>query len=210
MANKNRVVVPSYQRIAVDIANDIVNGRYIIGQKLSGRSTLAGHYGVSSETIRKAVCILQDVGIVTVIKGSGIEIRSLEDAVKFTEQYQKLESISDIRKSIHTWIERQKEERETLLQNIEHLLEITERYEEINPFTPFRVHITGSMKNIGKKSAELMFWQKTGATIIAIKRENDTILSPGPYADFQVNDIIYFVGDKECYERVKNLFSENS
>ena len=207
MAGKAKIVVPSYQKIAVDIAEDITDGRYVVGQKILGRSTLASQYKVSSETIRKAVCILQDIGIVTVTKGSGIVISSVENAVKFIGQYQTVRSVGDIRRDVANWANRQKEEREELLANIEKLLEITERYEEMNPFLPHRLQITETMKNIGKKSSEIMFWQNTGATIIAIKRNKEIILSPGPYAEFHVHDIIYFIGEKESYDRVKKLFT---
>ena len=38
-----RIEVPVYQQIAVDIASKIVNGKYQIGEKIIGRSTLASY-----------------------------------------------------------------------------------------------------------------------------------------------------------------------
>ena len=40
---KNEIIdeVPVYQKIAIDIAKKIINGKYSLGEKLSGRSTLA-------------------------------------------------------------------------------------------------------------------------------------------------------------------------
>ena len=78
MGSIKKIVAPAYQRIAVDIANSIADGKYTVGQRISGRTTLASHYGVSPEAIRKAVCILQDVGVLSVTQGSGIEILSME------------------------------------------------------------------------------------------------------------------------------------
>ena len=37
---------PAYLKIALDIASRIVNGDFIEGKKLSGRSTLVGIYNV--------------------------------------------------------------------------------------------------------------------------------------------------------------------
>ncbi|WP_369074759.1 cation:proton antiporter regulatory subunit, partial [Klebsiella pneumoniae] len=34
---------------------------------------------------------------------------------------------------------------------------------------------------MGKTAAETKFWQNTGATIVAIKRGDELIISPGPY-----------------------------
>ena len=86
MGSIKKIVAPAYQRIAVDIANSIADGKYTVGQRISGRTTLASHYGVSPETIRKAVCILQDVGVLSVTQGSGIEILSLENTIEFIDK----------------------------------------------------------------------------------------------------------------------------
>lgn len=206
MSNKNKVVSPVYQQIAIDIAQNIVNGKYTVGEKLSGRSTLASHYGVSPETIRRAVYILQDVGVLRVENGRGIEIVSKENTFKFLEQYQHVVAISQVKNNIKDWVKRQKEEAEVLMENVSRLLDATERYNENNPFTPFAIHLTADMKNLGKTSADVNFWQNTGATIIAIKHESDLILSPGPYASFEADDILYFIGEETCLERVKKLF----
>ena len=44
---KNEIIdeVPVYQKIAIDIAKKIINGKYSLGEKLSGRSTLASESG---------------------------------------------------------------------------------------------------------------------------------------------------------------------
>lgn len=206
MGNRNKIVSAAYQQIAVDIAKNIINGKYTVGQKLSGRSTLASHYSVSPETIRRAVYILKDVGIVKIEKGSGIEIVSIDSAFKFIEQFEEVQNIGDIKIDILNWIKKQKEDQDVLMNSISSLLDITERYSEINPFTPFALQIKSDMNHIGKTSSEVNFWQNTGATIIAVKRDQDIILSPGPYTSFNENDILYFIGNNECLERVKKLF----
>ena len=50
---------PVYKNIALDIANKIINGEFKVGEKISGRSTLAGVYNVSPETIRRAIALLE-------------------------------------------------------------------------------------------------------------------------------------------------------
>ena len=57
---------PRYEKIALDIANAIYKGQYEEGEKIYGRSTLAGTYNVSPETIRRAIKILEDVGVVII------------------------------------------------------------------------------------------------------------------------------------------------
>lgn len=66
MANKHKIAEPIYQKIAIDIASKIAAGKYKAGEKIYGRSMLAAHYAVSPETIRRAMFMLQDVGIVAI------------------------------------------------------------------------------------------------------------------------------------------------
>ena len=51
---------PRYQQIAADIAAKIAGGEYKIGDKIFARSSLASQYHVSSETARRAICVLCD------------------------------------------------------------------------------------------------------------------------------------------------------
>ena len=65
---KNEIIdeVPVYQKIAIDIAKKIINGKYSLGEKLSGRSTLASENRVSPETIRKSEYILKEFDILNI------------------------------------------------------------------------------------------------------------------------------------------------
>ena len=72
---------PKYQQIAADIAAKIVDGHYRVGEKIYARSSLASQYGVSSETARRAVCVLSHLKIVEATKGSGVIIKSYENAI---------------------------------------------------------------------------------------------------------------------------------
>lgn len=199
---------PVYQKIAIDIAKKIINGKYTLGERLSGRSTLASEYRVSPETIRKAVYILKEFDILNISKGSGIEIKSIENAIRYIEQYGESQTIATIKKEIYDLVKKQREENERLLQSVERLLDLTEKYEAINPFNPLAIQITKNMNFIGKTSAQVMFWNHTGATIFAIKHGTETILSPGPQTIFQEGDILYFIGDEKSYDRVKNFFTD--
>ena len=51
-SKKKRDSVAIYAKIAMDIANRIVNGEIPEGKRLSGRSLMSSEYGVSPETIR--------------------------------------------------------------------------------------------------------------------------------------------------------------
>jgi K+/H+ antiporter YhaU regulatory subunit KhtT len=197
----------AYRQIATDIAQDIVKGKYVRGQKLFGRSVLASYYHVSSETIRKAVFILKDMGILDTEKGSGIEVLSLEKAQEFIDRYNEVEKISSAKQEIMHWAERQAQETGELIEKIQFVIHTAERLKTIHPFTPYEITITADSIVLGKTADELQFWQNTGATIIAIRRSGTVILSPGPYATFHKDDIFYIIGtDRSYVASLKLLF----
>lgn len=205
MENKNKIQTPRYQKIAVDIASKIANGKYNIGDKIYARSSLASQYGVSSETARRAICVLSDLDIVTSEKGSGVTIKSYENAVRFIKQYQDVQTIHDIKKNILDSVNRQKKELEFFDECLTDLIAKTDRFRSLNPFMPFQITITSDTPFLNKNISDLNFWQNTGATVIGIKRNDDLLLSPGPYASMHEHDVLYFIGDDICLERVTNF-----
>jgi len=207
--NKVRIAVPRYQQIAVDIASKIVNGNYNVGDKVYARSALAAQYGVSSETARRAICILSDLDIVISEKGSGVLIKSYENATKFIKQYQDVSTINDIKKSMIQSVERQKKEMELLNSHINDLISKTEHFRSINPFVPSQIQINSGMFYLNKTIGDISFWEHTGATVVAFKRDDEITVSPGPYAVLKEDDILYFVGQEDTLERVNNFLYPN-
>ncbi len=203
MENKFKITSPRYQQIAADVAAKIVDGKYRIGDKIYARSSLASQYGVSSETARRAICVLSDLNIVDTSKGSGVTIKSYENAIKFVKQHDDINTISNLKQDIIDSVDRQKKEIKFLYGCLSDLIDKTDRLRSVNPFTPFQVEITSATPYINKSASDINFWHNTSATIIAIRRNDSLLMSPGPYAVFQENDIFYFVGDENCIERVK-------
>ncbi|MDD3169755.1 MAG: GntR family transcriptional regulator, partial [Eubacteriales bacterium] len=110
MDSKIKIVPPKYQQIAVDIAAKIVDKHYEIGGKVYARSALAIQYGVSSETARRAINVLSDMDIVEVTKGSGVVIKSYENAVRFIKQHKDIQTLHDLKNKILKRVEQQIEE----------------------------------------------------------------------------------------------------
>lgn len=202
MAERIKITTPRYQQIAADIAAKIVNGEYKIGDKLFARSFLATQYAVSSETARRAISVLQDLKIVKATKGSGVLIISYEEAVRFVHQFRDVKGISDLRQDIMDSVERQAKEMEYFNDTLNHLIQQTERFHNINAFAPFKIEIDDKTPYLNQSVSDLNFWHHTTATIIAIRREDVIMLSPGPYAKLEAGDIYYFVGDQDCLGRV--------
>lgn len=100
MANKTKDnVLPKYEQIAADIAYKIVSGDYAEGSKIYARSSVGSQYGVSSETARRAMCVLADWDIVEIEKNSGVTIKSADNAKKFSTAAGTYDVDSDIKKT---------------------------------------------------------------------------------------------------------------
>ncbi|MBC2581008.1 TrkA C-terminal domain-containing protein [Clostridium sp. DJ247] len=207
MSNET-ITKPVYQQIAIDIANRIISGALPVGTKLHGRSTLASHYNVSPETIRRSVILLNDMGIVEVSKGSGIVVKSVDKCINFIDKFKDLDSISSLKKEISDLVTERRNIENKLELAIDKLKDYSNRFNSTNPFVPFEFQIVKGSSLIGKTTSEVKFWQNTGATIIAIRRNNQLVLSPGPYAVFNENDVFIAIGDENAYLRIKKFMQE--
>ena len=96
-----------YQQLASDIASRIAEGSYQVGDKIFARSSLASQYQVSSETARKAVCVLAELGIVEAEKGSGVTVKSRENALLFISRKREAKTLSHLKNSILEKAEKQ-------------------------------------------------------------------------------------------------------
>ena len=203
------IIKPVYQQIAIDLANRISSGEFKVGDRLFGRSSLAGHYNVSPETVRRSVILLQDMNIVEAHQGRGIIITSRENAYKFTEKFKNIDTINTIKTSIIDLIDSKNKLDEELTSNFRKLLDFSERFININPFSPYEIEITRECNYIGKTIGDLNIWQHTGATIIGIKRDNKIILSPGPYATLLKKDVFIYIGEESSYNRIYDYLYKN-
>ena len=57
---RQAVVPAQYLQIALDLATRIARGELAEGSRIYGRSVMASEYGVSPETIRRALRLLAD------------------------------------------------------------------------------------------------------------------------------------------------------
>ena len=203
--SKNKVAVPRYQQIAVEIASRIASGEYQIGEKIYARSSIASQYGVSPETARRAICVLCDLDIVASEKGSGVTIISHQNAVDFIKQYSKRQTIESIKENLVQSIARQKKEMDVFNACLSELIDASEHFRSINPFMPFEVRITNQCAYLNKTLQEIQFWQHTGATVLAVRRQERVLKSPGPYVVLLEHDILYFLPQDDSAQRVKEF-----
>lgn len=203
-----KIDAPIYAKIALDMAGRIYRGEFKEGEKIHGRSMLAGEYQVSPETIRRAMNLLEDMDIIRVYQGSGIMVNSRKNASKYIENFQNKESIHTLRMEMHKLLEQKREIESQILDINEKIIDYANRLKHSNPIQPIEIDIFPDCRWIGKTVSETKFWQNTGATIVGIRRGGSIILSPGPYAAFEKDDTLLVIGDGGVVERVKNFMQE--
>ncbi len=192
------VMSPVYSQIALDIALRISKGELKENTKVYGRSVMASEYGVSPETIRRAMKLLEDMEIIEVKHNSGAMILSAEKARLYVNKHGEQNDIRVQQKELNTLLLQQVELGRRIADVAGSIVRINERFSKTTPFPNYEAILPEGCPLIGKSLGELKFWQQTGATVIAIKRESRIILSPGPYAALEEKDILLFVGDVSC------------
>lgn len=69
---------PAYRRIADTIAERLASGTYEAGARLPSESQFCAEFGVSHMTLRRALNVLADRGLVSAAKGRGTFVRALD------------------------------------------------------------------------------------------------------------------------------------
>ncbi|MGL4571675.1 MAG: TrkA C-terminal domain-containing protein [Clostridium sp.] len=199
---------PAYLKIAMDIASRIVNGDFLEGEKLSGRSTLVSLYNVSPETIRRSIALLKDMNVVVVEEKSGIRILSKENANEFLKKFRTKSEFTNIKEDIYNLLNEKKVLEKNLESNIQNLIEFATQLRNVGLIVPYESLVQPNSLIIGKSLGELNFWHNTGATIIGIKRDDQLFLSPGPYFTINEGDIVVYVGENDdVINKVKNYIT---
>lgn len=207
-----QVVAPAqYLQIALDIATRIASGEMPVGSRIYGRSVMASEYSVSPETIRRALRLLADMKVVDVKPQSGAIVLSSDNARRYIENF---DESADVHK-LHTEFKNLLGEYEKMNRKLIGLATAMVKSRSTftsasQPFINYEVPVPKNSPLIGKSIGTLQFWQSTGGTIVAIRRGQTVILSPGPYAELYDGDVIILVGNPAAAEAAHRLVNQRS
>lgn len=205
MIRHSNTKFPAYAQIALDIAARIARGELKEETKVSGRSTMSSEYGVSPETIRRAMILLEQTGIVHVAEKSGVIIKSKDKALTYLQHYSYEAGVDLLKDDLKDAMSRKVKIDKEINQIINQIIDMTDRFSNSDPLNKFEVVVPESSWLIGKTLKETRFYQKTKATVIALKRNRQLFASPGPDVIFYENDVIVLVGKIDSGEDVKRF-----
>lgn len=197
-----------YTRIAISLAERIASGQLKEGEKISGRSKLSPEYNVSPETIRRALRLLADMKVVEVKEQSGVYVLSADNARRYLHNFEDKTDMRGKQQQLRQLLARQEQLNRQMTELCRDILDETSQTPDGLP--NYSCRIPEDWANSGTTVGALRFWQATGATIVAIRRNLSYIVSPGPYAELYGGDTMIFVGDAKAREAVSRFFSGTS
>ncbi len=202
--NQTQVHLARYITIAVDIATRIVRGEYRIGQKIFGRSTLAGKYNVSPETIRRALTLLHERDIVDVMPGVGVIVKSDRAAREYLADYNQKKVLLEIQERLEVLLkQREKLNREIdrlTNQLLDYTFTMAGRLQKLE-----EVAVPPDSPLLGRSLAEAEIRARTGATVLSIYRNGHEIVSPEADITLKAKDVLLVVGTQESAEMVRQM-----
>lgn len=182
-----------YLSIAYQIAKRIVSGELAEGRRLSGRTLLSSEYQVSSETIRKAIKVLETYGVVESKERSGIVILSAKAAESYMGRYV---TQKEDRRLIKDTEEALKElsHAESKAQHLARKL-ISVTRTGFFPFDFFTLDVDETNPHVGKTLQELDLKRQTGALVIGYEKAGLFYQNPEATLLIEAAMTLYLLGD---------------
>jgi|GEM_PF-1491690 DNA-binding transcriptional regulator YhcF (GntR family) len=193
--------VPVFEQIAYELACKIKNDELKLEQKIRGRTIIASEFSVSSETVRKALALLEKQGVVEIKEQSGVYVKSKAEAIKYIAMHhQNFET------------EKQFEEIEELLKNnIQTNKDLQLKFKQIKknnnlhksvlPINTFSIVIKKYDAFLSKDFSIDEFELITGGNIFGIVRKDLIISGVKRSFTFQVGDEIFISGGESVKQK---------
>ena len=200
---------PMYHSIALDIAQRVVNNEFPVGSRISGRTLLASHYNVSSETIRKAISLLKDANIVSVSQGKEVVVLSIEEAYPFIMHHKSMQSVYSLKQELEGLLAQKQGIDKRLQEIFSEIIGYSDQLKNLNPYNPIEIKVPLRSHIVGRTIADIKLWQSTGATLVAIRRNSEINISPGPAVTIQADDRLIIVGKSNILQKLTHFIERN-
>lgn len=182
-----------YEEIAADVASRIIQREWQEGQRLFGRSSLAGLYKVSPETIRRAVALLHSHGVVSAIAGSGVLVRSRAAAEQYLGEVRLDAELHGLAREVQGLLAERRQIDDRLSQAIDRLVHRTSgalstmRHVE-------EIVIPDGSPLVGQTLSSADLRTRTGITVIGVARKGEEMFSPDPRMVLEPGDLLIVIG----------------
>lgn len=192
-----------YEEIAQDLARRIAQGEIQEGTRILGRSSLAGTYQVSPETVRRAVAILYEHGIVQSVAGSGIRVLSRYAAMEYVESLSVRNSLEEGARELRHLLKQRRQLDEQIDTALDRVLSqataaVAARHVE-------EVAVKAGAWVVGRSLGEIRLRSRTGATAVAVSRGDSDYFSPPADMLLEEGDVITVIGSDMTRGRARQV-----
>jgi K+/H+ antiporter YhaU regulatory subunit KhtT len=205
---KNGSTPPIYSQVAYDIAMKIAAGEITQGGRFTGRSLMGSQYGVSPETIRRAMRLLDDMGIISTQANVGSVVLSQDRAKEYVEQYRTGKDLRLLKAELQQLVVERESLNEKIKATVEQILDLSDRFRHSDTLRTYEYRIEEGSAAIGLTIGALRFRQRTGATVVAVRRGAEFDLAPGPETILLENDVLIVACALENLSRVAELLED--
>lgn len=200
--------ISRYLEIANDIAARIVRNDLVEGQKISGRSVLSSEYGVSPETVRRALKLLMDKNVVEVINNSGVKVGNKANALLYLESSDSQNDILQLKNQLAELMIKRNQLDLQINIIIDRIVDLAGKFSSSDPMKRFEFTLGENSPLAFRTLKESSFYQLTRMTLVGIQHGETMILSPGPDAIIKPGDRLSVVGriqDIDVAEKIINV-----
>lgn len=203
MAKRGQVTA-RYEEIARDIADKVVRGAYREGERIMGRSTLAGAYKVSPETIRRAVALLHARRVVSAVPGIGIVVHSVAAAREFAKDAAAASALRAFEVRVEMLLEKRRQLDQELGEVIAEMVQMTaDKIAAMRQVEEVSIRAESSL--VGQTLASANLRSQTGTTVIGIGRAEGDFFAPDAQAALRAGDTLLFIGNDASRARLRAL-----
>jgi len=206
-AEPKRSAPARYEEIAADIAGKIVARELKESERISGRSTLAATYRVSPETIRRAIALLHQRGIVQVQAGSGIRVISRNLAADYLDAVQTRSSLEKATLELQSLLSRRAALDAEITTAVTKVTTLTTRLgatmRELD-----EVELPADSWVVGQTLASARIRNVTGCTVVALIRGSAEEFSPSAETRLQAGDTLLLAGSEQARQRARQVLLE--
>ncbi len=184
---------PAYLQVARDIAGRIASGEIQEGERFSGRSLMSSQYNVSPETIRRALGLLAEMDVLSMRQNVGAVVKSRERAARYVDQYGEAAGMRLLREELARLMLERRALDERIEATVQKLADMAERFRYSGDMQTYEFTVPAGARIAGQSIAQSAFRTETGATILAVRRGAQVILSPGPDEKIAPGDVLVIV-----------------
>ena len=192
-----------YLAIAYQIAKRISSGELQEGLRLSGRTLLSSQYQVSSETIRKAIKVLETYGVVESKERSGIMVLSAKAAEAYMHRYITQKEDRRLIKDAEEALKELSHAESKAQHLMRKLISVTRT--GFFPFDFFTFDVRDDDAFVGKTLQVLDLKKATGALVIGYEKAGLFYQNPDASLVIEPQMTLYLLGDLTVQKRTEEF-----